>query len=210
MPRVEEQAGEHLAIPGRQLVLQELPHGPGVGEQRSARKPGLGLAFAQGQGRLEQGDAGRTKAAHRLQPGGRCLQEPAQTAECIEQRAPLQAAIDQRHRSWWQEILRLYDFPGTVDAARQIEGIMGLSSERKFSRVISENGITYVRGVRVDMELDEEQFVGGGVYLFASILEQFLGHYVTLNSFSQLRVRTRQRKEVLREWAPRAGHRILL
>lgn len=109
-----------------------------------------------------------------------------------------------------QEILRLYDFPGTVDATRQIEGILGLSSERKFSRVISENGITYVRGVRIHMELDEEQFVGGGVYLFASILEQFFGHYVTLNSFSQLRVRTRQRKEVLREWAPRAGHRILL
>ena len=109
-----------------------------------------------------------------------------------------------------QEILRLYDFPGTVDAARQIEGIVSLNSERKFSRVISENGISYVRGVRVDMQLDEEQFVGGGVYLFASIIEQFLGHYVTLNSFSQLRVSTRQRKEMLREWAPRAGHRILL
>ena len=109
-----------------------------------------------------------------------------------------------------QEILRLYDFPGTVDAARQIEGIAAIDSRRKFSRVVSENGISYVRGVRVDMELDEEQFVGGGVYLFASIIEQFLGHYVTLNSFSQLRVSTRQRKEILREWEPRAGHRILL
>ncbi len=109
-----------------------------------------------------------------------------------------------------QEILRLYDFPGSVDAARQIEGIVALHSERKFSRVISENGISYVRGVRVELELDEEQFVGGGVYLFASIIEQFFGHYVTLNSFSQLRVTTRQRKESLREWAPRAGHRILL
>ena len=109
-----------------------------------------------------------------------------------------------------QEILRLYDFAGSVDASRQIAGISGLSSERKFSRVISENGISYVRGVKVEMELDEEQFVGGGVYLFASIIEQFLGHYVTLNSFSQLRVTTRQRRESLREWAPRAGHRILL
>ena len=109
-----------------------------------------------------------------------------------------------------QEILRLYDFPGSVDAARQIDGIAAVRSERRFSRVISENGISYVRGVGVEIELDEEQFVGGGVYLFASIIEQFLGHYVTLNSFSQLRVTTRQRKESLREWAPRAGHRILL
>jgi type VI secretion system protein ImpG len=119
-------------------------------------------------------------------------------------------SIVEEGRGALQEILRLYDFPGSVDASRQIEGITAVRSERRFSRVISENGISYVRGVGVELELDEEQFVGGGVYLFASIIEQFLGHYVTLNSFSQLRVTTRQRKESLREWAPRAGHRILL
>jgi type VI secretion system protein ImpG len=62
----------------------------------------------------------------------------------------------------------------------------------------------------VDIELDEENFVGGGVYLFASVLEHFLGLYVTLNSFSQLSVTTRQRKEALKLWPPRAGRRILL
>jgi type VI secretion system protein ImpG len=60
------------------------------------------------------------------------------------------------------------------------------------------------------MEIDEEQFVGGGIYLFAAVLEYFLGLYVTLNGFSQLSVRTPQRKEVLKEWPPRAGQRILL
>jgi len=62
----------------------------------------------------------------------------------------------------------------------------------------------------VDLELDEDNFVGGGVYLFSALLEQFLGLYVSLNSFSQLSVSTRQRKEVLRLWPPRAGRRILL
>ncbi len=56
------------------------------------------------------------------------------------------------------------------------------------------------------MELDEDQFVGGGVYLFASVIEHFLAQYVSLNSFSQLAVRTRQRKEVIKQWPPRAGH----
>jgi type VI secretion system protein ImpG len=60
------------------------------------------------------------------------------------------------------------------------------------------------------MELDEEQFVGVGIYLFASIIERFLGLYVSLNSFSQLVLRSKQRKEVIREWPPRAGHRLLL
>ena len=62
----------------------------------------------------------------------------------------------------------------------------------------------------MEMELDEEQFVGVGIYLFASIVEQFLGLYVSLNSFSQLVLRSKQRKEVIREWPPRAGHRLLL
>jgi type VI secretion system protein ImpG len=91
-----------------------------------------------------------------------------------------------------------------------IQGITDLSSRSHFARVVSENGITFARGTRVALELDEEQFVGGGVYLFASVLEHFLGSYASLNSFSQLVVTTKQRKEVLREWAPRAGQKILM
>ena len=69
---------------------------------------------------------------------------------------------------------------------------------------------SFVRGTRVEMALDEDQFVGGSAYLFASILEYFLGLYVSMNSFSQLVVRTPQRQDALREWEPRAGRRILL
>jgi type VI secretion system protein ImpG len=64
--------------------------------------------------------------------------------------------------------------------------------------------------MKVDLELDEDRFVGGGVFLFASVIEHFLAQYVSLNSFSQLAVTTRQRKERLREWNPRAGNRILI
>jgi type VI secretion system protein ImpG len=60
------------------------------------------------------------------------------------------------------------------------------------------------------MELDEEQFVGGGVYLFASVIESFLALYASLNSFSQLTVTVQQRREVLRRWQPRAGRRVLM
>ena len=76
--------------------------------------------------------------------------------------------------------------------------------------MISEDGVVFARGTQVEMEFDEEQFVGGGVYLFASRAGVFPGLYVSMNSFSQLRVRTRQRKEILRQWPPRAGQKILL
>jgi type VI secretion system protein ImpG len=59
------------------------------------------------------------------------------------------------------------------------------------------------------MELDEDQFVGGGVYLFASVIERFLGLSATLNSFTQLAVSTPQRKEMMQEWPPRGGRKIL-
>ncbi len=109
-----------------------------------------------------------------------------------------------------QEILRLYNFTESRPLERQISGITDLRSRRHFARVVSEHGVSFARGVRVEMEFDEELFVGSGVFLFASVLEYFLGLYASLNSFSQLVVRTKQRKEVLREWKPRAGQKILL
>jgi type VI secretion system protein ImpG len=109
-----------------------------------------------------------------------------------------------------QEILRLYNFSDSVYLEKQIAGINRIRSRRNFARVISEHGISFVRGTRVEMELDEEQFVGGGAYLFCSVLENFLGLYASMNSFTQLAVTTQQRKEGLREWPPRVGKSILL
>lgn len=109
-----------------------------------------------------------------------------------------------------QDVLRLYNFTEETALERQISGIASIKSKRHFARVVSEHGISFARGIRVEMEFDEELFVGSGVYLFASVLEQFLGLYTSLNSFSQLVIRSRQRKEVLREWRPRAGQKILL
>jgi type VI secretion system protein ImpG len=109
-----------------------------------------------------------------------------------------------------QEILKLYNFTESAYSEKQIEGILSIRSSRAFARVVSEYGITFARGTKVEMEVDEEQFVGVGIYLFASIIERFLGLYVSLNSFSQLALRSKQRKEVIREWPPRAGHRLLL
>ncbi|MDX1981709.1 MAG: type VI secretion system baseplate subunit TssF [Bryobacteraceae bacterium] len=119
-------------------------------------------------------------------------------------------SIVEEGREALQEILRLYNFAESPQLTNQIQGITGLSSSRQFARVISENGISFTRGVRTEIEFDEEKFSGAGVFLFAQVLEHFLGLYVTINSYSQLVARTRQRKGVLREWQPRAGQRILL
>ena len=109
-----------------------------------------------------------------------------------------------------QRILELYDFSDSPDVKKRIMGIVKVQSARQFSRVISEHGIGFARGTRVEIEFDEDQFSGGGVYLFASVLEKFLGTYVMMNSFTQLSARSRQRKEHVGEWPPRVGQSILI
>jgi type VI secretion system protein ImpG len=109
-----------------------------------------------------------------------------------------------------QEILRLYNFSESVHQERMIQGIKHLRSQRGFARLTSEEGIAFARGWNVEIELDEEQFVGGGAYLFSAVLERFLASYATLNSYTQLRVRSTQRREVIEEWEPRAGQKILV
>jgi type VI secretion system protein ImpG len=109
-----------------------------------------------------------------------------------------------------QSILELYNFSQSRDLQNQIAGINKVESTKRVAYVMSDHGLAATRGIRVDMTLDEDQFVGGGVYLFASVIEHFLGNYVSMNSFSQLNAGTLQRKEVLREWPPRAGRSILI
>ena len=109
-----------------------------------------------------------------------------------------------------QELLRLYNFGDSIAGEKQIQGILDVQGAPCYARLEGEHGLSFARGHRVEIGFDEEQFAGGSVYLFASVLEQFLGLYTALNSFSTLAVRTRQRKEMLREWPARAGWKALV
>ena len=74
----------------------------------------------------------------------------------------------------------------------------------------SDFGSVPARGTRVELQLDERQFTGGGAYLFSAVLNRFLGSYATMNSFCQLAVWTNMRKEALGEWRPRSGSQVLI
>ncbi len=108
-----------------------------------------------------------------------------------------------------QEILRLYDIGRTAYSQNVIQSILRIDSRPHFTRLISEQGVCFARGLRIEMELDEDQFTGGGAFLFAGVLERFFGLSASLNSFTQLSVRTPQRKGTLHEWQPRSGRKLL-
>jgi type VI secretion system protein ImpG len=149
----------------------------------------------------------------------RCLTKPRETI-----RPPLRSAAQWRlisHLSLnylsvcddahgLQEILKLYDFSGAPVVQQQIAGITALSSRRIVARPGSMPWNGFCRGIEVSIEFDEEHYVGSGVFLFAAVLERFLGLYASINSFVQTIAFTKQREEALHQWPPRAGDQILL
>jgi type VI secretion system protein ImpG len=109
-----------------------------------------------------------------------------------------------------QEILKLYDFADSSVTRRQIGGITRVSARRVFRFLGSVLRSGIVRGLEVTLEFDESQYVGSGVFLFASVLERFFALYASINSFTELVMTSRQREGVVRRWPPRAAEQIVL
>jgi len=109
-----------------------------------------------------------------------------------------------------QEILLLYDFMDSSASRRQIKGLKRIKSRPAVRQIGARVGAGFVRGIETTIEFDEEQYVGSGLFLFASVLERFLGLYASVNSFNELVAMTSQREGILKRWPPRAGQQILL
>ncbi len=109
-----------------------------------------------------------------------------------------------------REILLLYDFLDSSATRKQIAGIGRLASRRVVRQTGSRIGSGFVRGVETTIEFDEAQYVGSGLFLFASVLERFLGLYSSVNSFNQLVARIQNREGILKRWPPRTGEQIIL
>jgi type VI secretion system protein ImpG len=109
-----------------------------------------------------------------------------------------------------REIVVLHDFAESTVSRQQVLGIVGLSSRRTPGRTGRKIGNVVSLGVEVTVEFDETHFVGSSAFLLASVLERFLGLYASINAFSQLVARSRQREGIWKRWPPRAGERTLL
>jgi type VI secretion system protein ImpG len=109
-----------------------------------------------------------------------------------------------------QEILHLYNFNDSAVTRKQILGIVEVETQKVIRKIGERIGSGFVRGLQTTLTFDEEEFVGSGMFLFASVLNRFLGLYSSVNSFNQLVIRSRQRDETIRTFSPRAGDQELL
>lgn len=105
-----------------------------------------------------------------------------------------------------RELLQLYGDLDESSVRRQISGVLSISNAPIVRRLPLPGPVTFGRGLSVTLQCDETAFEGTGVFLLASVLERFFSKYVSLNSFTETVLSTKQRGEVMR-WPPRIGGR---
>jgi type VI secretion system protein ImpG len=105
-----------------------------------------------------------------------------------------------------REILRLYDYTRSSSTAQQIDGLFSIASSRGIAPIRDGSARGFCRGLDVAVTFDDEKYPGTGFYLLACVLERFLGQYASINSFTRLVARSRQREFWEKRWAPRTGN----
>ncbi|MDR2926581.1 MAG: type VI secretion system baseplate subunit TssF, partial [Azoarcus sp.] len=109
----------------------------------------------------------------------------------------------------FQEMLSLYDLPQTAVSRRQIDGLRAIEQRDRTVWMSGKPFACFIRGQEVRLTIDESNFVGSGLDIFARCIDRFLGLYVSLNSFSQLVIISNRTGEELIRCAARNGESIL-
>jgi type VI secretion system protein ImpG len=105
-----------------------------------------------------------------------------------------------------RQILALYADYGEPHTRKQIDGVLSIRSKPVISRIHLPGPITFGRGLELLIQFDESAFEGSGVILLGAVLEQFLSRYVSINAFTETRISTTERGEIIR-WPARIGRR---
>jgi type VI secretion system protein ImpG len=105
-----------------------------------------------------------------------------------------------------REILRLYAPAGDAGAQRQVDGVRSVTIAPIVRRLPMPGPITFGRGVAVQVEVDDLSFEGASAFLLGCVLERFIARHVSINSFTQLRLHSAGRGEILCG-RPRCGTR---
>lgn len=108
-----------------------------------------------------------------------------------------------------RDMLALYRDPNDAAAARQVDGVVGVGYRPLVRRMPIPGPITYGRGLEIVLTLDDAPFEGAGIVVLASVLERFFARYVSLNSFTQMRLESAARGTI-KTWPVRAGRRQIV
>ncbi|TCV97299.1 type VI secretion system protein ImpG [Luteibacter rhizovicinus] len=108
-----------------------------------------------------------------------------------------------------RDLLRSQVDGANAPAGRLIDGIRGLRSEPAFRRAPGPGPVSFARGLRLLLTLDDDACESVGACLAAAALEVFFARYAALNTFTETVLETTRRGRVA-EWPARAGRCVLL
>ncbi len=108
-----------------------------------------------------------------------------------------------------RDLLRLYGDYAEASIGKQIEGLLTVQSKSQTVRVPISGPMCFGRGLEITLNFDESAFVGASCFLLGAVMERFFRKYVSINSFTQLVIKTRERGEIMR-WPVRTGTRTLI
>lgn len=109
-----------------------------------------------------------------------------------------------------KEILRLYDFKDSSASRAIIESIIALDIHAMSAPLAVDGRTALCRGLEISLTIDDAQLSGSSSYLFATVLEHFFGLYCSVNSFTRLVARRKNKEGYLKKCSPRAGEKVLL
>jgi type VI secretion system protein ImpG len=108
-----------------------------------------------------------------------------------------------------REILALNDVRESEQTRNLIAGILKITTEPCVHRL----GGAFAKGTRIQLLLNEENFVGDSPFLFASVMSQFFAMYTSINSFTQVTATTQLRQTRgmgIWKWPIQAGNQKLI
>ncbi len=108
-----------------------------------------------------------------------------------------------------RDLLKLYGDANDPQIRKQIEGVMSVNTTPITRRIKTRGPIAFARGLEITLTFDEDAFEGTGEFLLGAVFEVFFSKYVSINSFTETVIRTKQRGEIMR-WPTRAGIRHTL
>lgn len=108
-----------------------------------------------------------------------------------------------------RELLRLYAHEGDAALHRQIEGVRSVITRQVVRRLPLPGPIAFGRGVQIELVVDELAFQGSSAFLFGCVMERFFARHVSMNGFTETRVRSHTRGDIM-IGRPRCGARPIL
>lgn len=107
-----------------------------------------------------------------------------------------------------QKMLTLYDLQRSAISQRQIKGIVGLESGtvRAWVRTIPVSSL--MPGIGIRMTVEEQAFVGSGLYVFAQVMDRYFALNSQLNCFTQLEIVSAQTGEEILKCQPRSAEKM--